>query len=120
MTGQDNRLVLGGRWKRGANAGCDTESTYRMIKTSARYGMEGGDVIEEDGSRSMDRSGKWTKGRNEREYLTLNVVRPSQEQERVEIHFRVKQTTQMVKLKRSYSERNGGGAWSADVKGVCR
>ena len=34
------------------------------------------------------------------------MVRTSQEQERVEIHFRVKQ---MVKLKRSYSERNGGG-----------
>merc|ERR1719402_789042 len=55
----------------------------------------------------MERS-KWTsKARNEREYLTLKVVRPSQEQESVEIHFRVKQTTQMGKLKRSYSERIG-------------
>ena len=47
-----------------------------------------------------------------REYLTLKVVRPSnvrssQEQESVEIHFRVKLTTQMGKLKRSYSERIG-------------
>jgi small ubiquitin-related modifier len=76
------------------------------MKTSARDGLEGGDVSEEDDTRSMERS-KWTKGRNEREYLTLKVVRPSQEQESVEIHFRVKQTTQMGKLKRSYSERIG-------------
>merc|ERR1719154_855300 len=80
-----------------------------MMKTSARYGLEAGDVSEEDDSRSLERS-KWGKGRserNEREYLTLKVVRPSQEQESVEIHFRVKQTTQMGKLKRSYSERIG-------------
>ena len=37
----------------------------------------------------------------------LKVVRPSQESEGLEIHFRVKQTTQMGKLKRSYSERIG-------------
>jgi len=40
-------------------------------------------------------------------YLTLKVVRPSQETESLEIHFRVKQSTQMGKLKRSYSERVG-------------
>jgi len=41
-------------------------------------------------------------------YLTLKVVRPSQEEgEGIEIHFRVKQTTQMGKLKRSYSDRLG-------------
>ena len=39
--------------------------------------------------------------------LLLQVVRPSQESEGLEIHFRVKQTTQMGKLKRSYSERIG-------------
>ena len=43
----------------------------------------------------------------DKEYLTLKVVRPSQEQDSVEIHFRVKRTTQMGKLKKSYSERQG-------------
>jgi len=40
----------------------------------------------------------------DREYLTLKVVRHSQD---LEIHFRVKRTTMMFKLKRSYSERVG-------------
>ena len=43
----------------------------------------------------------------DKEYLTLKVVRPSQEIDSVEIHFRVKRTTQMGKLKKSYSERVG-------------
>ena len=43
----------------------------------------------------------------EREYLTLKVVRPSQEQEGMEIHFRVKPSTCMGKLKRSYSDKIG-------------
>ena len=43
----------------------------------------------------------------DKEYLTLKVVRPSQEIDSVEIHFRVKRTTQMGKLKRSYSDRLG-------------
>jgi len=45
----------------------------------------------------------------DKEYLTLKVVRPSNQQEVgcLEIHFRVKRTTQMGKLKRSYSERLG-------------
>ena len=43
----------------------------------------------------------------DKEYLTLKVVRPSQELDSVEIHFRVKRTTQMGKLKRSYSDRLG-------------
>jgi len=106
MMGQDNRLVLGGDGRGGQMQSVIQNPPNRMMKTSARYGLEGGDVSEEDDSRSMERS-KWTKGRNEREYLTLKVVRPSQEQESVEIHFRVKQTTQMGKLKRSYSERIG-------------
>lgn len=45
--------------------------------------------------------------KDNKEYLTLRVVRPSQEQDNVEIHFRVKRTTQMGKLKRSYSDRVG-------------
>jgi len=100
---QDNRLLHGG--------GGQTQSVIqnppnRMMKTSARYGLEGGETSEDD-DRSIERN-KWSsKPRNEREYLTLKVVRPSQEQESVEIHFRVKQTTQMGKLKRSYSERIG-------------
>jgi len=101
MMGQDTRLVLGGQIQ-----SVIQNPPNRMVKTSARYGLEGGDVSEEEESRGMERS-KWKQGRNEREYLTLKVVRPSQEQESVEIHFRVKQTTQMGKLKRSYSERIG-------------
>jgi small ubiquitin-related modifier len=38
------------------------------------------------------------------EYIKLKVVG----QDSNEIHFRVKQTTQMGKLKKSYSERVGG------------
>jgi len=107
MMGQENRLLLGG----GGGGGGQIQSVIqnppnRMMKNTARYGLEAEDVSEED-DRSMERN-KWTsKTRNEREYLTLKVVRPSQEQESVEIHFRVKQTTQMGKLKRSYSERIG-------------
>lgn len=107
MVAQDNRLLLGS----GVGGGGQMQSVIqnppnRMMKTTARYGLEAGDVSEED-DRNMERN-KWTsKARNEREYLTLKVVRPSQEQESVEIHFRVKQTTQMGKLKRSYSERIG-------------
>ena len=109
MMGQENRLLLGGGG--GGGGGGQIQSVIqnppnRMMKNTARYGLEAEDVSEED-DRSMERN-KWTsKTRNEREYLTLKVVRPSQEQESVEIHFRVKQTTQMGKLKRSYSERIG-------------
>ena len=48
-----------------------------------------------------------TEAERDKEYLTLKVVRPSQEIDSVEIHFRVKRTTQMGKLKRSYSDRLG-------------
>jgi len=114
MLGHDTtRLVLGGDGRGGQiQQSVIQNPPNRMVKTSARYGLEGGDVSEEDDGRGMERN-KWSKGRserndrNEREYLTLKVVRPSQEQESVEIHFRVKQTTQMGKLKRSYSERIG-------------
>ena len=41
------------------------------------------------------------------DYLTLKVSRPSQDLDNLEIHFRVKPTTQMGKLKRCYCERVG-------------
>lgn len=42
-------------------------------------------------------------GENDTEYIKLKVVG----QDSNEIHFRVKQTTQMGKLKKSYAERVG-------------
>jgi len=42
---------------------------------------------------------------NNDKYLIIKVIRVLQEKEEAEIHFRVKQTTQLGKLKKSYSER---------------
>merc|ERR550519_117850 len=47
--------------------------------------------------------GSFTMAGDDTEYIKLKVVR----QDSNEIHFRVKQTTQMGKLKKSYSERVG-------------
>jgi len=89
---------------------------------SRDIGGESGLAVDQAGNRMMrpsDLSRPGTSGtslgRRTREgdgedggYLTLKVVRPSQEEgEGIEIHFRVKQTTQMGKLKRSYSDRLG-------------
>jgi len=106
--GQDNRFIINPESRGGQMQSVIQNPPNRMIKTSARFGLEGGEVSEEENVESN----KWGKERNDREYLTLKVVRPSnvrssQEQESVEIHFRVKLTTQMGKLKRSYSERIG-------------
>ena len=51
----------------------------------------------------ISRAAKMSENKDETEYIKLKVVG----QDSNEIHFRVKQTTQMGKLKKSYSERVG-------------
>ncbi|KAI1303046.1 Small ubiquitin-related modifier [Halotydeus destructor] len=51
----------------------------------------------------MSDAGDQTKQENDGDYIKLKVVG----QDSNEIHFRVKKTTQMGKLKKSYSERVG-------------
>jgi len=76
------------------------------MKTCAGNSLEDGDTsIEEVEVISSDRN-KWS---NKREYLTFEMVicltRPHH-LERVD-HYRVKQTTQLGKVKKCFSERNG-------------
>jgi len=75
------------------------------MKTCAGNGIEDGNTSNEEVIIS-DRN----KGSNKREYLTLKMVnyltRPHH-LANVEIHYRVKQTTQLVKVKKCFTERIG-------------
>ena len=77
-----------------------------MMKTCAGNGLEDGDGvtnIEEVEVISSDRN-KWS---NKREYLTFEMVSIHHHLSNIDNRYRVKTTTQLGKVKKCFSERNG-------------
>lgn len=87
----------------------ETERTVQRLPVGPRTTAGNEATASGSGSSADDREealfGGSRKKSPDDEYLTLKVLRPLQEGEHHEIHFRVKRTTQLGKLKKSYSER---------------
>jgi len=78
----------------------DGESSDRSSLLNAQSG-----IVIVSNKKNEKGEPKKEKIHNDNEYLNLKVIRPLQESSQFEVHFRVRHSTQLRKLKRAYSER---------------